>query len=306
MEVYQNFENRDIIEKSVIIKNLVGLDISANSLTAIDAVIDDQITTEPTTIYNVTNSNSLSAVYNTVKWNFYQKSGSTNLESITGDDSASSLTANAFKMITIPRETLKQRVSPSSVSASFLINTGSGATKKYYFKDEPLVSSSGDSLFRGDLKIVSSFSDSTTASSTSIGEVFYNYGALVFRGSAGIANGTLSAFLNSASSMEFGSATSSATSVTVDSFSFKREQQKIKQTFFCRAYNDTFNYSNNPTYRNSDGTIKGDILDLGNMTFVTTVGIYDNNNNLLMVAKVNPVVKKTLEDEQIFKVAITY
>lgn len=302
MEVFSPLSEHDIINKSVTIKNLVGLDITSTvSSTAIDAIIDDQITTEPIAIYNVTNTGSLSSMYNSIKWNLYEKSGLDNIEAIVGESSSTSLTAGIIKVITIPRETLKQRLTPSSLTASVSFAVSSTV---WYIKDEPIVSSSGDRLFRGKLKISTSPSFSPTASTTSVGDVFYNYGVVVFRGSV-VGNASLSSSISANYNMQFTTNTST-TAIELNAFSFRREQQKTKQIVFCRAYNHTHNYSNNPTYRNTDGTIKTDILDLGNMTFAGTLGIYDSADNLLAVAKINPVAKKTAEDELIFKVAITY
>ena len=135
-------------------------------------------------------------------------------------------------------------------------------------------------------------------------EVFYNYGAFVLRESM-IGNESVSSSISAGMNMYF-STSPSITAIELTALSFRRQQQKTKQIFFCRGLNGEFNYSNNPTYRNSDGTVNQDILDLGNMVFATTVGIYDNNKNLLAVAKVNPVSKKSNEDEVIFKIAITY
>lgn len=302
MEVYQSFGNRESIQKIVTIKNLVGVDIlSVPSATAIDAIIDDQIVTQPLEIFNVTSSGSLSAMYNTIKWAFYQKSGIDNLEAIVGQQSSSSITAHAIKVLTIPRETLKHRITPSSLSSSISF---APTSTTWYVKDEPVVSSTGDSLFYGKLKIGTASNFATSASLTSVGEVFYNYGLMVFRGSI-IGNASLSAVLSPSLDMRFYD-TGTTTAIDVLSMSFRREQQKTKRIYFCRAYNDTFNYSNNPTYRNADGTIRQSVLDAGNVTYVTTVGAYDNNNNLLFVAKVNPVSKKTSENEVIFKIAVSY
>lgn len=301
MEIFKTLLTTDVVKKSTLIKNLVGIDLDATkSSTALDEVIDDQITTEPLTIFNLTNDGALSATYNSVKWIMYQKSGLTNMESIVGETSSSSVSAANVKLITVPRETLKQRISPSSVTASISFAPTSGI---WYIKDEPVISTSGDALFQGKLKISDSASFATTASSTSIGEIFYNYGAFVFRGSI-IGDASLSSCLSSYD-MYFSTDTST-TAIEIASLSFRRQQQKTKQIFFCRALNNEFNYSNNPTYRESDGSVNQDILDLGNMVFSTTVGVYDNNNNLLAVAKVNPVSKKTTEDEVIYKIAITY
>lgn len=65
---------------------------------------------------------------------------------------------------------------------------------------------------------------------------------------------------------------------------------------FCRAAADEFNYSSNPTYTTSDNRIV--VIDPGqedtqsSFTFITSVGLYDANDNLLAIAKVSRPLEK--------------
>jgi hypothetical protein len=68
---------------------------------------------------------------------------------------------------------------------------------------------------------------------------------------------------------------------------------------FCRANSDEFNYSANPTYVDSDNRIV--VIDAGqedvqqSFTFITTLGLYDSQDNLLAVAKLSRPVEKSNE-----------
>lgn len=68
---------------------------------------------------------------------------------------------------------------------------------------------------------------------------------------------------------------------------------------FCRAQADEFNYSSNPTYTDTDNRIK--VIDVGqedtqtSFTFVTSVGLYDANDNLLAIAKTSRPLEKNFE-----------
>lgn len=71
--------------------------------------------------------------------------------------------------------------------------------------------------------------------------------------------------------------------------------------FFCRAAADEFNYSSNPTYIDTNNRIV--VIDEGqeetqqSFTFITSVGLYDANDNLLAVAKLSrPVYKDPSRD----------
>ncbi len=78
--------------------------------------------------------------------------------------------------------------------------------------------------------------------------------------------------------------------------------------YFCRAFNSEFNYSSNPTFVDSTGLIRvtsGSNV-LTTRTYVTTVGIYDENDSLLAVGKVNKPVLKSPEVEASFRLRLDY
>ena len=80
--------------------------------------------------------------------------------------------------------------------------------------------------------------------------------------------------------------------------------------FFCRANADEFNYSSNPTYTDSDNRIV--VIDPGqeetqnSFTFVTSVGLYDSNDNLLAVAKLSRPVEKNNEKDITLRVRLDF
>jgi len=308
--IYHSFEEKDIKNVKTTLRNLVSFDLSSYSdpsLTALDPLIDTQVATEPSQIYNILYNGSLSSYYNSLKWYLYEKSGSDNIEKLSGTSSTSSFTANYIKVITIPRETAKERLVANTLSATFeittLLDSSSGT---WYCKDEPILSTSGTDFYRGRLKMGLAADFTPSASLTSVGEVFYNYGTLLFRGSD-VGVKSLSSFIDNVDMGFVDSGSPSANTINIINFQFRREETKMKSIFFCRALNDEFNYSNNPTYVNSDGSIKQSVLDLGEgLSYISTVGIYDDENNLLAVANINPVEKKDFENECLFKVAITY
>jgi len=80
--------------------------------------------------------------------------------------------------------------------------------------------------------------------------------------------------------------------------------------FFCRANPDSFNYSSNPTFTDDNNRIvvidEGEELDQEAFTFVTSIGLYDDNNNLLGVAKLSRPVLKDSERDLTFKVRLDF
>ena len=79
---------------------------------------------------------------------------------------------------------------------------------------------------------------------------------------------------------------------------------------FCRATADEFNYSSNPTFRNAEGEIiviePGDDTGQRTFTFVSTVGLYNSNNELLAVAKLSRPVEKNDEKDLTVRVRLDF
>ena len=79
---------------------------------------------------------------------------------------------------------------------------------------------------------------------------------------------------------------------------------------FCRAGADEFNYSSNPTFIDSDSRIQ--VIDLGqedlqtSFTFITSVGLYDANDNLVAVAKVSRPVEKNNERDLTLRIRLDF
>jgi hypothetical protein len=80
--------------------------------------------------------------------------------------------------------------------------------------------------------------------------------------------------------------------------------------FFCRANPDSFNYSSNPTFIDDNNRIvvidEGQELEQEAFTFVSSIGLYDDNNNLLGVSKLSRPVLKDSERDITFKVRLDF
>lgn len=79
---------------------------------------------------------------------------------------------------------------------------------------------------------------------------------------------------------------------------------------FCNAAADEFNYSSNPTFVDSNNRIQ--VIDQGSedtqtsFVFVTSVGLYDSNDNLLGVAKLSRPIEKNSSRALTFRVRIDF
>lgn len=88
------------------------------------------------------------------------------------------------------------------------------------------------------------------------------------------------------------------------------QARKIKysyvEQFFIRVKNGEYNFTNNPTYvTGSEGQIITDFYG-SPAVFITSIGLYNDNHDLLAVGKVSKPIYKTFTDEALFTVTINY
>jgi hypothetical protein len=87
-----------------------------------------------------------------------------------------------------------------------------------------------------------------------------------------------------------------------------RSEEDISSThYFVRAKNKYYNYSTNPSfYSASDGTLIYSDFATNPKVFITTIGLYNNNNELLAVGKLSQPVQKGFDKEALFKVRLDF
>jgi hypothetical protein len=85
-------------------------------------------------------------------------------------------------------------------------------------------------------------------------------------------------------------------------------QETVTSDFvFCRARNGEFNYSENPSFiSGSTGAVLYDLFINSPTTYITTVGLYNNSNELLAVAKLSTPLKKDFTKEALIRVKLDF
>lgn len=98
----------------------------------------------------------------------------------------------------------------------------------------------------------------------------------------------------------------------VNTFSFQGRTSEVISSlyYFARLTWNEFNYTNNASFystsTNNYGELKHPWMKFNPQTFPTTIGLYDDDENLLAVAKVSKAIKKTFDHEIIFKIKLDY
>lgn len=148
--------------------------------------------------------------------------------------------------------------------------------------------------------------------SSKVGQVWYNAGVIVlgttgtFSSDSIIISGTLS--LSAALSGGTIDQCVDGFRTQMQKVSFHNQTNLYSTIYFCRALNSEFNYSSNPTFVDTTKRIRvtsgSNILQT--RTYITTIGLYDANDNLLAVAKVNKPITKSPDTEATFKIRLDY
>ena len=98
---------------------------------------------------------------------------------------------------------------------------------------------------------------------------------------------------------------------TIDNIEFNNTTELNSTIYFCRANNTEFNYSANPTYLSTSGgpseiVVKDATAANDPISYITSVGLYSPDNELLAVAKVSEPLRKDPSNELTLRVRLDY
>ncbi len=78
------------------------------------------------------------------------------------------------------------------------------------------------------------------------------------------------------------------------------------QYFFARIKNRDFNYTSNPSFIDNSGNLNFSSMIDNPQTYITTIGLYNDNNDLIAVAKLSQPLNKNFTKEALVKVKLDY
>jgi hypothetical protein len=90
-------------------------------------------------------------------------------------------------------------------------------------------------------------------------------------------------------------------------FQMRRTENVSTSHYFVRANNREFNFSNNPTFVTGlVGEFVQPLFERDPKVYITSVGLYDDSNELLAVAKVSKPIEKSFDKEIAIKVKLDF
>ena len=176
----------------------------------------------------------------------------------------------------------------------------------------------------GDYGLIFTASASTYPTGSSVGLVFYQAGIAVLTssifqkdfgtptsvftegdGTGGGADGARAA-MDAAQTGSTIDTLSDAFRHTVHDLDFNNTIELNSTIYFCRIGHNEFNYSSNPTYvSGSRLVVKNQSSDLP-LTYITTIGLYSPDNELMAVAKLSEPIRKDPNTELTLRVRLDY
>tara|TARA_R110000803_G_scaffold56045_10_gene113186 strand:- start:483 stop:1559 length:1077 start_codon:yes stop_codon:yes gene_type:complete len=156
-------------------------------------------------------------------------------------------------------------------------------------------------------------SGAVTASNTVYGLFYPDWGCLVFNANrlateTGMPFDSQSAAVLSAAVTQPQNSVTASMYVSASTYFAARSEERITSThYFIRVTNRAFNYSNNPTFvTGSTGTFLHASMLRNPSVYLTTIGMYDDQNRLVAVAKLSKPLLKSFNREALIKVKLDY
>ena len=144
------------------------------------------------------------------------------------------------------------------------------------------------------------------------GIIFYQAGIMVLSSSAW---GNLPDF----SSGSFGNRSANVTMISssisgacdflrkrIKNLSFNNTTEINSKIYFCRVPHNKYNYSSNPTYTSGSKIRVKEVASDSPRSYITTVGLYNAQNELLATAKLSEPLMKDPSNELILRVRLDY
>lgn len=228
-----------------------------------------------------------------------------------------SVNSEYFYAITIDRARYKEKLLPGTLE--FKLHVSSSGAEITLTDDSQVVATTTFTdagrvfeLVSGSLGSVYTGVDSNgyTNGSGSYGKLLPDIGVILINGKAldgNTAQGGLALNTNrSANTAGANMATFYNLLTLSGSFRIQSEETITSNFVFVRARNAEFNYSTNPSLITGSGEIRHNVMIDSPQSYITAVGLYNDNNDLLAVAKLSRPLLKDFSKESLVRIKLDY
>jgi hypothetical protein len=214
--------------------------------------------------------------------------------------------ANEIIVINVARSRFRQKIDPGNWELRFGSGSSNWETKYISLIDGSGAGETYTINEAGRIFGIYSGSGGVTASSQQYGLFYPDQGIIVLH--AGYLRTNAGIPFNSSSAVQARNHMTMSARISGSSYFAARSEEKVTSThYFVRITNAQFNFSNNPTFvTGSTGTFLHPSMLRNPSVYVTTIGMYDDMNRLLAVAKLSKPLLKTFNREALIKVKLDY
>lgn len=219
------------------------------------------------------------------------------------------VTQDDVYVISINRARIKDKLDPGNWE--LVLSGSTGETLR-------LIDNSGDTNQLGNsnqnkYNVVSgSLLDGVLTETEVFGEVYPQFGIIVLSAAALDASASLGTVRTSNTNAQnhgklFTAISGAAFEDSANGFQARSEEEVKSTFFFVRAKNAEYNFSNNPSYvTGSNGKLNQQTFVGDPKSYITTVGLYNNDNELLAIAKLSKPLLKSFSNEILIKVKLDF
>jgi hypothetical protein len=211
-------------------------------------------------------------------------------------------------VISVERARFKEKLLPGSLSLTLGTSTGKVTltdNSRYITSETFTDVGRVYQLISGSLGVKNTSKDSdgytTNKASGSYGALLPDAGLLLLNGSA--LKGSLAA---GGIAIQTGSSKLYNALESGDNFILRSEETVSSNYVFIRARNSEFNYSSNPSNITGSGELRHSAMIDSPQSYVTAVGLYNDNNDLLAVAKLSRPLLKDFTKEALIRIKLDY
>jgi len=237
------------------------------------------------------------------------------------------VTSEHIYVLNINRARLKDRLDPGNIQFNLAeltsavpdqYNTGSNSTVNSSGKVISLIDDSGDTqqtsnqIGRTYNLVSGSISNGVYSPKTYYGKVFPEQGVVVFNAdtlNTELTFGSVSSSnTNGDNAYKLYTSVSGAAALNTNYGIAARNEERVQSTYyFVRAKNGEYNFSNNPSFvTGSTGAFRQSTFVNSPKTYITTVGLYNSEQELIAIAKLSKPQLKSFSNEMLIKCKLDF
>jgi hypothetical protein len=221
-------------------------------------------------------------------------------------------TAEQIYVINISRARYKQSIQPGSLNL-YLAYPSASVTNSIQLTDDSNTTSL--TRFIGENRVFYIISGSngnaytSSAATTYYGMMLPDLGVIILDASGSLSGkyfATASLATSSIQNNHFKMVAAIGSGSNYGGFSLRSQETVSSRFFFTRIKNSEFNYTTNPSIIDANGNLLYNTLIDNPQTYITTVGMYNDNNELLAVAKLSKPLVKDFTKEALVRIKLDY